>query len=94
MFNFLKTRHYFLVDDRDVSAFLRVLESNRRLFENIDLRVGCCGWKTEPEKWFVHFDADGKAYDKILKGLLEIGYLAIISRPGGQKDLYFKRVGV
>ena len=92
MISIFKSRRCFIVDEKDVTIVLEVMNKHHNRFSNRNLNIGNCGWAEEPTRWFIHFDATSKQYDKILKGLLKVGTFNVVERqPGGQEDLYFER---
>lgn len=87
MFSIFKARRYLIVEEKDVTAVLTVINRQYRFYNSQGLVVGNCGWADEPTKWFIHFDATSKQYDNILKDIIEQGALKVSKRPKGQRDL-------
>lgn len=87
MFGIFKARRYLIVEEKDVTAILTVINRQYRIYSSQNLAVGNCGWADEPTKWFIHFDATSKQYDNILKDIIEQGALKVSKRPKGQRDL-------
>lgn len=83
-----KKEREFIVEERDVTTVLSVI--NRRL-KYCQHFVDNCGWKNEPTKWFVMFDATDKAYKDIISELKNVGNFNVDIRPGGQMDICFER---
>lgn len=89
MFNFIKKRYAFIMDEMDVTTVLEVINLACRYREAC--RVGNCGWADEPTRWFVMFHATEKEYNNIMKELMQIGSVNIEQRPGGQIDFVFRK---
>ncbi len=89
MFNyFMKKTHMFIVEEKDVTTVLAVINKHRRYY---DTRVGNCGWAEEPNKWFIGFDMRDKYYGEVVRDLNEIGNFKLDVRPAGQVDLIFNK---
>lgn len=90
MSNIFQKRHVFIMEEKDVTTILNVINRSSSLCLIKDLHVANCEWD-DKSKWFISFYSTSKRYDKILKNILKIGRLTIIKRPGGQEDLYIER---
>lgn len=88
MLNIFKKHYHFIVEEKDVTTVLGVINKHRKLY---DVRVGNCGWKDYPMDWFVMFDSTAKVYGEIVRDLKQIGTFEVDVRPGGQVDIRFKR---
>lgn len=89
MFNiFRKKQHEFLMEEKDVTTVLEVINKHRKYF---DTKIGNCGWAEEPSKWFVLVDLRDRDYGKIIEELNKIGTFKLDVRPKGQVDLFFER---
>lgn len=88
MLNILKKNYSFIVDEKDVTTVLGVINKHRKFY---DFRVGNCGWKDHPTDWFVMFDSTAKVYGGIVRDLKQIGTFKVDVRPGGQVDIRFER---
>lgn len=87
MFGFFKARRYFIVEEKNVTAILTVINRYYRFYVSQNLAIGNCGWADEPTKWFIHFDASNKQYDNILKDILEKGSIKVDTTPKGKRNL-------
>lgn len=88
MLNILKKNYHFIMDEKDVTTVLGVINRHRAGY---NVRVGNCGWKDNPTDWFVMFDSTAKVYGKIVRDLKQIGVFKVEVRPGGQVDIRFGR---
>ena len=88
MFNF-KARRNLLVDEKNMSAILGVLDKHKIRC----VSIGNCGWADFTDRWFIFFTASDKSYSSVMKDLTKIGTIKIEVRPGGQIDNYFTKEG-
>ena len=88
MFGLIKKTHSFIMEEKDVTTVLGIINQSCRYDT---YRVGSCGWADEPKKWFVMFHATDKQYGNIMGNLMMIGSVNIELRPGGKVDLVFRR---
>lgn len=88
MLSIFKKSREFIVDEKDVTAVISVINEHRIFY---DTRVGNCGWADEPDKWFIVFSVNDKRYGEIVKDLKGIGKFNLDIRPGGQVDIRFER---
>lgn len=90
MLSIFKIYRSFIIDEKDVTTVLGVINRNHKIVS--ELSVGNCGWGDGLEKkWFIHFYATDKTYGNIVKGLKDIGTLTLDVRPKGQVDICFER---
>lgn len=87
MFRFTTKTRNFIVDEKDVTTILDIINRKRRQF---DYQVGSCGWSDDTAQWFIMFHATDKVYGDIVRELMTIGKLNVDVRPGGQVDLVFE----
>lgn len=86
---FKKKFREFIVDEKDVTAVITVINKHRRC---ADMKVGRCGWVEEPEKWFIMFDEYDKAYGHIVDELNKLGTFRLNVSPSfTEVELYFER---
>jgi hypothetical protein len=89
MFNiFTKKPHEFIIEEKDVTTVLAVINNHRKSFET---ELGNCGWAEEPSKWFIMVYLRDKDYGKVIEELNKIGTFKLDVRPKGQVDLCFER---
>jgi hypothetical protein len=65
----IKKRRRLVVEECDVTKILTVI--NKQYFASANVGVGNCGW-AETTRWFIHFDASKRQYERI-KALLTSG---------------------
>lgn len=87
MFGFTNKRRTFIVEEKDVTTVLGVINRKRRQF---DCCVGNCGWNNEDSEWFIMFHDTDKMYGSIVKELQKIGELTVDVRPGEKVVLVFR----
>lgn len=86
---FKKKMREFIVDEKDVTAVITVINKHRRY---ADMSVGNCGWAEEPEKWFIIFHEYDKVYGQIVDELNKIGTFRLNVSPSfTEVELYFER---
>lgn len=92
MFEFLKQDvHEFIVEEKDVTIVLGVINSHRR---GSEFSVGNCGWNEAPTKWFINFDSTDEQYGHIVDELNKLGAFELNVSPDFTRvDLYYKRGG-
>lgn len=88
MFAFYKKFREFIVEEKDVTTILSIINQHQ-LYDTF--KVGNCGWAEEPTKWFITFSTTDKTYGKIVKEMMKIGTLMVDIGPGGHVDLVFER---
>ena len=88
---FGQKRHYIIVEEKDVTTILQVINRNQGFFSDKNKLVGECGWAEEPTKWFIRFYASAREWGRMAKELNEFGTITVNVAPGGTTDLYFKR---
>ncbi|MBP5595026.1 MAG: hypothetical protein J6Y02_06565 [Pseudobutyrivibrio sp.] len=59
----------FLVNEKDVTRVIDIINRNCRLAFLAGIRAGNCGWALAPECWYIRFPAHNKDYVNILKTL-------------------------
>ena len=89
MFN--QKRRYLIVEEKDVTTVLSVINHHQGLFSNHDKNTGNCGWANEPTKWYVKFFASDRQWGKIAGELCNFGSIMVNVTPGGTTELYYKR---
>lgn len=87
MLNIFKKQREFIVEEKDVTTVLNVV--NREMW-TFDYRIGNCGWADETTKWFIIFDMNDKHYGNVINDLNDIGAFRLSIRPSGQVDLYYE----
>lgn len=70
MFKCSKKDRKFIVNEKDVTAVITVVNKHRRSYE---IETNNCGWADEPEKWFIAFDACDEEYGHIVADLNKLG---------------------
>lgn len=88
MFGIFKNYRNFIVEEQDVTTVLEVVNKHRK---NCNVDVNNCGWKEQPSKWFISFDANQKEYGNIVEELNKVGGIKLDVRPDRQVDLVFER---
>lgn len=79
----------FIVDEKDVTTVVTVVNKHRRSYE---VETNNCGWAKEPTKWFVAFDACDEEYGHIVDELNKLGTFRLNVSPSfTQVKLYFER---
>lgn len=71
-------RHYLILEEKDVTKTLSVINRQSTLFINQKMAVGNCGWADETTKWFIHFDASESQWKKIKTDLKNEGLTDIL----------------
>ena len=89
MFN--HKRHELIVEEKDVTTVIKVINEQYWFFSNTLKRVGACGWSDEPTKWYVEFYASAREFRRAMKNLSELGGISVKVGPRGTTDLYFMR---
>lgn len=89
MFN--QKRRYLIVDEKDVTTVLTVINRHQGFFSNNDKLAENCGWANEPTKWYVRFYASDREWGRIAGELSKLGKIYVNVTPGGATDLYFAR---
>ena len=87
MFKNRKRIYSLLMEEKDVTTILKVTQ------EFLGCRavksVGSCGWKDEPEMWFIHLDISKDNYATLLAKLSYIGHIKADVRKKGIIDFRF-----
>lgn len=65
-----KESRKFIVDEKDVTTVITVVNEHRRGYE---VETNNCGWADTPEKWFIAFDACDEEYGHIVADLNKLG---------------------
>lgn len=87
MMSIFKQRRYFIVEEKDVTTILNVI--NRQFI--FAYRIGSYDRDEESTtKWFIAYRCTDKKYGKIVKDLLEIGKFELVVSPKEQVNLYYK----
>lgn len=90
MLNFIKKSQAFILEEKDVTTVLDLVNHTKHTSR---VYAGNCGWGGGQEsKWFIMFHATEKGYGKIVREMSEIGKFDLDVRPGGQVDITFERV--
>lgn len=87
-------RRCIIVEEADVTTVLTAITRNRGfLGSSNNATTGNCGWKNEPTKWYVRFNATRKQWGKIAGDLKKLGNFTVTVSSGGTTELYYKRNG-
>ena len=89
MFN--QKRRYLIVEEKDVTTVLTVINRHQGFFSNNDKNTGNCGWANEPTKWYVRFYASDRKWGRIAGELSKLGKIYVNVSPGGTTELYFTK---
>lgn len=81
-----------IMDEKDVTTVLAVINRNQGFFSLKDKRVDTCGWKDDPGKWFVGFYASRREWGRIATELGKLGTLNVKISPAGTTNLCFTRI--
>lgn len=76
-----------LMEEKDVTTVLKVTQEI--LGCHAVKSVGRCGWKDEPEMWFINFDISKNNYANLLANLSCIGHIKVDVRRKGKVDFRF-----
>lgn len=74
------SRRHIIVDEANVIVILDAI-NRQRCCNSQDLRVGNCGWASDPSKWYVAFTASDKKWMRIIDEMNAKGYQFIIKGP-------------
>ena len=88
MFLYQKRRS-LVVEDKDVTLVLDVINRHQGFFSNDSKIVKNCGWEGQPSKWVIKFNASEREWGKIAVDLNALGDIAVKFKPSGTTDLYF-----
>ena len=88
---FIQRRRYMIVEEKDVTTVLTVINRHQGFFSNNNKLVGNCGWAKEPSKWYIRFYATEREWSHMTGDLSKIGEIAVKVTPGGTTDWYFMR---
>ena len=72
MFKKSTVRRHLIVKEEDLTTVLGIINSEIKISKQNQM-IGNCGWKNEPEKWFIHFEGTIKECMKITEKLEQIG---------------------
>lgn len=90
MFKRSKKDRKFIVNEKDVTAVVTVVNKHRRSYE---IETNNCGWADEPEKWFIAFEACDEEYGHIVDELNKLGKFSLNVSPSFVVvSLYYERV--
>lgn len=90
MFDLIVKRRCIIVNEEDVMSFLKVMDviyRNSAYTILMDMEIRNCGWKYEPEKWFIHFNMYDSMYRALLTALIAEGYQLHVDKHG---DVYME----
>ena len=90
MFMYQK-RRALIMEERDVTLALAVINRHQGFFSNNNKIVGNCGWDKDPTKWVVRFYASEKEWGRMAIEMGMIGELSVKVKPSGTTDLYFAK---
>lgn len=64
-------RRSLVCEEADLTKVLGVINKHQDpwIICRPNMSVGNCGWKDDTNKWFVHFDASKRAWQKIVNDL-------------------------
>lgn len=89
MFKWNVRSREFIVDEKDVTTVVTIINKHRRSYE---VKTNNCGWAEEPSKWFVMFDAGDEEYGHIVDELNKLGTFRLDVSPSFTVvSLYFER---
>lgn len=89
MFN--QKRRIIVVEEKDLTTVLAVLNNHRGFFDSKEKTIENCGWADEPTKWFIKFDASNKHWGRIADELKQFGKFYVNVTRRGTTDLCFER---
>ena len=87
MLNWFMREREVYADEKDVITILNVINKHLGWFSG---EIGNCGWKNNPERWFISFRVSNRQFGKIIIDLKKLGKFDLDVRPGGQIDLCYK----
>ena len=67
MARFVLVRSHLIVDEKDVTRILKVINAHHKNVPN--MQIGKCEWADDRNKWFVHYDSNEYAWELIRKEL-------------------------
>ena len=88
---FGRKRHNIIVEEKDVTTVLLVINRHQGYFSDKNKLVGYCGWEEEPTKWFIRFGASFRDWRHMVRELNEFGTITTGVDHGIITDLYFVR---
>lgn len=92
MFLFQRRRN-LVVEEKDVTTVLAVVNRHQGFFSNDNKIVRNCGWTKDSSKWVIQFYATEKEWGLMTADLSKIGEITVKVKPGGTTDLYFTKKG-
>lgn len=78
-----------IVEEKDVTTVLSVINNHQGFFSNNNKNTGNCGWKDAPTKWYVRFYASDRQWGRIAGELSKIGRIYVNVTPGGTSEMYY-----
>lgn len=72
-------RHYLILEEKDVTKTLDVINRHETFFISQKLVVGNCEWAAET-KWFIHFSASESQWESIKDDFKKEGLNSIFKR--------------
>lgn len=84
-------RRYLVVEEKDVTFVLTVINQHQGFFSNDNKIVKNCGWENDPSKWIIKFNASEREWGLMTADLCKAGAITVIVKPSGTTDLYFLR---
>ena len=89
MTKFFRKKRELLVDEKDVTTVIAVINRHRRLGR---FKIFNCGMADNPSRWSIRFRVNDKVYAKIVKNLADIGRFDLDVRPKiGTVNMIFMR---
>lgn len=85
MFNvfgsFIQKRRYLVTEEANVMDIVKVIDQIKRtskIHTMMNMELGNCDWKDEPDMWFIHFDVTDRQWRKAMGMTDELGYQIVL----------------
>lgn len=88
---FYQKRRNLVVEEKDVTTVLTVINQHQGFFSNDNKIVKNCGWENDPSKWVIKFNASEREWGRMAEDLHKLGDITVKVKPSGTTDLYFTR---
>lgn len=86
-----KIERKLIVEEKDVTTVMAVINRHHSFFSNKKMTTGNCGWKDQPDKWYIYFYASGKEWGSIVGELSTLGNITVDVTPRGATVLHYVR---
>ena len=77
MLDIFKRRRTIIMDEKDVTKVLRIVNEHVKITCDQGLFVEHCGWEEAPERWFILFYSINRQWEKILEEIRVINSVEV-----------------